>query len=215
MVIIITFTIHFWCAYFFTFQIVAEFIASLRMLVHVHNKSSWQEGRAQHGSCSSLYVIIMISADCWLLWCLHLSSIQPMLCVWAVLIVLMLTPPPNGGEARTHKRRGRTTPDIMNTRQSRPSVHRREEKKKHQVARRVKSAANLLSSPKKELQFPLPLIPTLKHTERGMFGKKIHQHLILRVCEWQHGDLVIFFSFFFTDQTPNGIFYPLLVFNQR
>lgn len=49
---------------FFTFQIVAECIASLHMLAHVHNKSSWQGGRAQHGSCSTLYVIIMISADC-------------------------------------------------------------------------------------------------------------------------------------------------------
>ncbi len=62
----------------------------------------------------ALYVIIMISADCWLLWCLHLSSIQPMLCVWAVLIVLMLTPPssclPNGGEDWTHQRRGEVGP---------------------------------------------------------------------------------------------------------
>lgn len=92
---------------FLTSQITDEFITSLHTPTYQHNNHSWQAGRAQHGSCSTLPVIIMISADCWLLWCLRLSSIRRTLCVWAVLIVLTLCPPPppfllhtlNGGEA--------------------------------------------------------------------------------------------------------------------
>ena len=39
-----------------------------------------------------LCVIAVMSADCRLLWCLHLSSIWPMLVIWPGLIVLMVTP---------------------------------------------------------------------------------------------------------------------------
>lgn len=39
-----------------------------------------------------LCVIVLMSADCRLLWCLHLSSIWPMLSIWPGLIVLMVTP---------------------------------------------------------------------------------------------------------------------------
>lgn len=39
-----------------------------------------------------LCVNVVMSADCRLLWCLHLSSMWPMQCVWPGLIVLMVTP---------------------------------------------------------------------------------------------------------------------------
>lgn len=102
------------------------------MPTYQHNNHSWQAGRAQHGSCSALRVIIMISADCWLLWCLRLSSIQCTLCVWALLIVLTLCPPFLSSstllmEERPKRRRGdkRQRPsDIMNTTQSGPSANR-------------------------------------------------------------------------------------------
>lgn len=41
---------------------------------------------------SLLHVAVVTSADCWLLWCLHLSSIRPMLGIWPGLIVLTVTP---------------------------------------------------------------------------------------------------------------------------
>lgn len=81
----------------------------------------------------------------------------------------------------------------MNTRQSRPSVHRREEKNPSSSQKSEECKTIFCPLQKKtELQFPLPLIPTLKHTERRMFGKIIYQHLILQECEWQHGDLLFF-----------------------
>ncbi len=55
-----------------------------------------------------LCVIVVMSADCRLLWCLHLSSIWPMLGIWPGLIVLMVTPASCPREGRPN-----SSPDIM------------------------------------------------------------------------------------------------------
>ena len=55
-----------------------------------------------------LRVSVVMSADCRLLWCLHLSSIWPTLGIWPGLIVLMVTPASCPQEGRPN-----SGPDIM------------------------------------------------------------------------------------------------------
>lgn len=179
---------------FLTSQITDKFITSLHMPTYQHNNHSWRAGRAQRGSCSALRVIIMISADCWLLWCLRLSSIQCTLCVWAALIVLTLWPPFLSSstllmEERPKRRRGdkRQRPsDIMNTTQSGPSANRSWLEKKSQVVRRQSAMTFFFffihKGNRNKYMFHLLLIWIL-YVFRGVYlGKTIYINTLL--YEW-------------------------------